>query len=294
MIQRTFQLVPGIGPWRERDLWARGIQTWDDFPAEGAPVAVSSKVDAQARLQIARTRAALEARDLAQLGRLMPSREHWRCYPAFAPQAVFFDIEAEDPRSPQPTVVSLFHAEGLEVFIQGRNLDELPKALSRWPLWVTYNGSCFDVPVLRTHFPELALPALHIDLRFLARRLEFRGGLKQLEDTLGVGRPPHLRGVNGYDAVLLWREYQLTGDVEALRFLTEYNLYDAIQLRSVMELMYNRAADRLACDIVPLQPFDRGEVLYDISRLLLELSPTQADRSLLARVRGEADVQRAY
>ena len=30
-LPRTFQLTKGVGPWRERDLWARDIETWDDF-----------------------------------------------------------------------------------------------------------------------------------------------------------------------------------------------------------------------------------------------------------------------
>ncbi len=41
MLQRTFQHIPGVGPWREKDLWARGFRTWDDFPAAGTGVAIS-------------------------------------------------------------------------------------------------------------------------------------------------------------------------------------------------------------------------------------------------------------
>jgi uncharacterized protein YprB with RNaseH-like and TPR domain len=270
MIRRTFQLVPGIGPWREKDIWARGLATWSDFLREDRPVAVSTRVDAATRAKIREAQVALHGRDLAALGRLLPVREHWRCYPDFAQQSVFLDVEADGDRS--PTVVSLFHGQGLEVFIRDRNLDALPQALERWPLWVTFNGACFDLPILAEHFQGLARPALHIDLRVLFRRLRFSGGLKSIEDALGISRPPHLRGTRGPDAVLLWRTYQETRNIEALRFLVEYNLYDAFQLRSLMEHGYNLATEDLACEVDRLVPFDRGEVLYDVSRLLLALA----------------------
>jgi hypothetical protein len=86
------------------------------------------------------------------------------------------------------------------------------------------------------------------------------------------------------DAVLLWRAYQGTGDVEALRFLVEYNLYDAFQLRAVADHAFNRAAERLNWPD-RVQPWDRGVVLYDLSRLLLALEPTAGDRARTDAVR---------
>jgi len=116
----------------------------------------------------------------------------------------------------------------------------------------------------------LERPAVHLDLRFLARRLRLGGGLKEIEERLGIGRPPHLKGLNGLDAIALWRTYERENAIDALRFLVEYNLYDAFQLRSLADILYNRAAARLAFDErVPV--FDRGELLYDVSKLLLNL-----------------------
>lgn len=286
MIERTFQHIPGVGPWRERDLWARGIATWDDFRAPDGGVVVSAKVDAKARERIEKAREALAAGDLWALAALVPPREHWRLYPRFAQEAVFFDIEADGAPSAQvPTVVSLLDGRGLRTFIRGRNLDELPEALSDRAIWVTFNGTCYDVPVLKRHFGSFPAPAVHLDLRFLCRRVRLRGGLKEIEDRVGLGRPPHLKGVNGWDAVLLWRAYQRRGDVEALRFLVEYNLYDAINLRSLLELAYNRAVEELACEVPRLPVFERGEVLYDVTKAILALGPTQRDLDVLRRVR---------
>ncbi len=285
MIRRTFQLVPGLGPWREKDLWARGITTWDAFPGAGEGVCLSRKLDDRARARIGLAREALARRDLATLAGLVPPREHWRLYPEFEREAVFFDIEADGVPDQAPTVVSLFHAGGLEVFIEGRNLRELPEALAAHPLWVTFNGSCYDVPVLKKHFGSLPSPAAHVDLRFLCRRLRLPGGLKGIEDELGFSRPAHLRGVDGWDAILLWRAYRLKGNLEALRFLVEYNLYDSVNLKSLLDVAYNRAVEDLACDVPRRTVFERGEVLYDITQRVLALGPTARDLGVLERLR---------
>jgi hypothetical protein len=287
MLKRTFQLIPGVGPWKEKDLWARGIHTWDDFPENGS--VLGQKLDEGARRRLALAREALERRDLKGLAAMVPPREHWRLYPEFARDAVYFDIETDGKQEQAPTVVALFDDAGLRVFIQGRNMDELPEAMAERRLWVTFNGSCFDVPVLREYFGKrFPTPDAHIDLRFVCRRLGMGGGLKEIEDKLGLGRPPHMKGVNGWDAVLLWRAYLARGDVEALRFLVEYNLYDSFQLRSLMDKAYNRALDDLNLDAEPRVPvFERGEVLYDVSRLIMELGPTERDLRVLERVRAQ-------
>lgn len=290
MLQRTFQHIPGVGPFREKELWAQGIKTWDDFPAAGtgAP-AISKKSDDVAREHIAKAREALARRDLRALAQMMPSREHWRMYPNFAQDALFFDIETDGNENQVPTVVSLYDSAGLHVFLQGRNMDELPEAMAARRLWVSFNGTCFDAPVLRDYFgaSRFPTPDAHIDLRFVTKRLGMGGGLKEIEDSLGVGRPPHLKGVNGWDAVLLWRAYKARADVEALRFLVEYNLYDSFQLRTLMDVAYNRGADDLNQDVPRLQVFERGEVLYDVSKIILALGPTERDMETLARVRSQ-------
>ncbi|HME89860.1 MAG TPA: ribonuclease H-like domain-containing protein [Myxococcaceae bacterium] len=274
MIRRTFQHVPGVGSWRERDLWARGITTWDEFPAAGARPVLSRRLDECARARIGEARAALAARELGKLGALVPAREHWRLYAEFEREAAFFDVEADGVSVHVPTVVSLYDANGLHAFIRGRNLDQLPERIAASRLWISFNGSCFDLPVLRSYFGSFPEPELHVDLRFLCRRVGWSGGLKQIEEALGIARPTHLRGVGGLQAVALWRSFERVGELEALRFLVEYNLYDSFQLRSVASRGYNRAVDLLACDEPKVPVFDRGELLYDLSKLLLEIGPS--------------------
>ncbi|MDR0966370.1 MAG: ribonuclease H-like domain-containing protein [Myxococcales bacterium] len=286
MLLHTFQLIGGIGPARERELWDSGIETWRDFPVRllrPRPAWLSAALEARICDALRAAQALLDRRALPELVRLFPKRECWRLYRDFQEQAVFFDIETDGSHAQNPTVVSLFHARGIEVFVAGRNLDELPTALSRWPLWVSFNGTLFDEPVLRQHLPSLARPALHLDLRFFARSLGLSGGLKKIETALGFGRPEHLHGVNGLDAIHLWERFQRCGDTRALKRLVEYNIYDSIQLKTLVETLYNRAIDAscaalssasakaLSERIERFLVFARGDVLRDVSRLVDEV-----------------------
>ena len=284
MIRRTFQLVPGIGPWREKDLWARGLEDWDAVRSGGAAV-LGGNLHETLCAAIDRAEAALEVSELAALVKMLPPREHWRLWPLVADEALCLDIEADGVgERHRPTVAGCLDGNSLVSFVEGRNLEELPGRLAGRRVWVSFNGACFDLPVLRHAFPGLPEPVLHLDLKPLCRRVGLGGGLKSAEDRLGIARPPHLRGRSGMDAVPLWRAYHATGDVEALRFLVEYNLYDAFQLRGVADRAFNRAAERLHWPD-RVEPWDRGVVLYDLSRLLLELEATPADRARAEELR---------
>jgi hypothetical protein len=204
MLRRTFQLIQGVGPWKEKDLWARGILTWDDFPETGC--VLGQKLDGKARERLGMARDALARRDLKALASLIPPREHWRLYPEFARDAVYFDIETDGAQDQVPTVVALFDDAGLHVFIQGRNMDALPEAMAERRLWVTFNGSCFDVPVLRQYFGKrFPTPDAHIDLRLPAvgdgrwaegdRRQAGAGASAAHEGRERVGRGAAVAGV---------------------------------------------------------------------------------------------------
>lgn len=286
MIERTFQFVPGVGPYLEKQLWARGIRDWSLFPDAG-PSVLGGKRDAEARRLIRAATGLLEQRDLAGLAALFPGREQWRLFDSFASDAVFFDIETDGGEPQAPTVVALFSERaGLELFVEGQNMAALPAALAAHRLWVTFNGSLFDAPVLAKHFgagfPE---PALHLDLRFVCQRLGLRGGLKRIEETLGLTRPPHLRGVTGADAVVLWREYLRTGRKDVLRFLVEYNLYDAFQLRTLMDLAWNLRLEEVGEQGLRRAPYDRAEVMPALEALLCSISPASAGPGVLELLR---------
>jgi uncharacterized protein YprB with RNaseH-like and TPR domain len=68
--------------------------------------------------------------------------------------------------------------------------------------------------------------------------LGFRGGLKGCERQLGMDRGD-LKDIDGFFAVLLWDEYQRTGDQKALDTLLAYNVQDTITLENLMVTAYN-------------------------------------------------------
>ena len=62
--------------------------------------------------------------------------------------------------------------------------------------------------------------------------------MKGCERQLGMDRGD-LRDVDGFFAVLLWDEYQRTGDQKALDTLLAYNIQDTINLENLMVTAYN-------------------------------------------------------
>src|SRR5688572_30395328 len=123
MIERTFQLVKGVGPWREKDIWARGFPDWAAFE-KASQVVASEGIDAELRQAIARARGA----SLAELAGMIPEREHWRLYPHFVEQAAFLDLEADGEE--QITVGGVMDSAGVATFIRGF---EGPRALAAMP-----------------------------------------------------------------------------------------------------------------------------------------------------------------
>jgi hypothetical protein len=266
VIRSTFRLAPGLGRWQEARLWESGIETWDDFPAPPRGV-LGPGLDARVRAAIARARAALDGGDAEALAAMIPRTERWRLYAAFAADAAFLDVESDGEAL---TAIGILDRDGPRVFLAGRDLDRFPEATGGWKLLVTYNGLAFDVPVLRRAFPGWRPPRAHVDLCHLWRRLGHAGGLKLLEVETGVGRPAHLEGVRGHDAVRLWRAHE-RGDREALRLLVEYNLHDAVNLRTLMDLGYNRMIERLRLPAAKVAVSERGDYRYDMTKLLLAL-----------------------
>jgi uncharacterized protein len=282
MLQSTFQLVPGLGPARERRLWSAGVTHWDALDDEAAGSLISSRLDPPLRSAVKDATAALERGDVDRLADALPASEQWRLFEAFGADAAYLDIETGDDvwGCQSISAIGILDRTGPHLLLAGRNLEVFPELARSWRLLVTFNGLSFDLPILRRAFPDWTPPVCHVDLRHVLARLGHHGGLKRIERALAelhLARPWHLQGIDGWAACGLFRRGR-EGDRQALRLFAEYNLYDVINLRTLMAYAYNaQAAAEIARApglraAVPALPVPgRGDVLYDVSKILLAL-----------------------
>ncbi len=245
VIESTFVLLSGIGDSTERRWWETGIVTWSDFLRQPRVPGLSSMRKQWYDAALQQAGVALAVRNGLHFARCLRPRDHWRLFPLFDRHVAYLDIETTG-RGPSPdsvTVVGL-HRDGRSIqFIAGHDLTErrLNEALEDVPMLVSFFGSVFDVPFLKRVYPGLRTPPLHFDLCFAGRRLGLTGGLKLVEQHAGLARQGDLMGLDGWDAVRLWRRSRL-GDVQALDRLLRYNQADTEHLVPLARHLYEGLA----------------------------------------------------
>ena len=248
MLEQTFIHIPGVGRLTERGLWASGIHDWDDADRfEKRFGRVGNRLQRKLDDYIPRSREAIKQKDAAFFERLSLLGEAWRLFPEFSDSCVYLDIETTGLSAVFDTVtmVGLYDGRKYQLFVDGDNLQNLPQHLQKYSVVVTFNGSGFDLRFLKLAFPELVLPPIHIDLRWVTRKLGMKGGLKEIETQLGIRRPSEIEEMTGYDATVLWAKY-LRGDKKALSQLIQYNTEDVVHLKAIMEIAYDRLAKETA------------------------------------------------
>ena len=164
LLQHTFIHIPGIGPKTEQRLWQRGILTWESFLAQGDNGFFSPARHAYVRQHV---ETSIKNRDnIRFFGNRLSSANMWRVFDRFKDRAVYLDIETSGGAPEEITVIGLFDGQVVETFVNGINLNDFELSLAQYDLIITFNGSQFDLPVIRRHFPHAAVPPAHIDLRF--------------------------------------------------------------------------------------------------------------------------------
>ena len=243
MLENTFIHIQGIGPKTEKKLWEQGILTWRHF-LNCKRIIFSKDRDVFICKELEMS---FDHRnDIAFFKDRLSAAHVWRLYDDFKDKAVYLDIETSGRYQgmDEITVIGLYDGHEINTFIDGFNLNDFEIAIDRYDLVVTFNGGNFDLPFIERRFPCITLPPVHIDLRFFLRGLGYKGGLKSIEKQFGITRTPEIDGMNGYDAVLLWKAYQW-GDTAALDRLIKYNTADIVNLKTIMESGYDQMKNRL-------------------------------------------------
>jgi len=247
VIRRCFSIFEGIGPTRERAIRAAGIADWGAFTAATAAAGLSEALRRSVAGQIDAWAGALARGDAGFFARHLPRGKHWMLFERFADRVRYLDIETTglSPRFHDITLVGISDGARFEVLVKGRNLTpaRLAEALGDCEMLVTFFGSQFDVPFLRAKYPQLRWDYLHFDLCGAGRRLGLTGGLKNIERALGIRRGDDIAGVDGFEAVRLWRRHE-RGDPAALPTLIDYNEADTRNLVRIAEIMRQRLGRR--------------------------------------------------
>lgn len=239
MLTNTFCHLPGVSARSERFLWDSGIRSWDELQRHAAPPLSPARL-ATAREQLPLAQSRLTEGDPRWFTDRLSAKEQWRIFPEFRDRIAYLDIETTglDREHDAITTIALYDGRRIRTYVQGENLEAFATDIREYTLLVTYNGKCFDVPFIENAM-NIRLPQAHIDLRYLLHSLGFRGGLKGCERQMGLGRGD-LDGIDGFFAVLLWRDYRRSGRRAALETLLAYNIEDVVNLEALMVMAYNR------------------------------------------------------
>jgi uncharacterized protein YprB with RNaseH-like and TPR domain len=143
-------------------------------------------------------------------------------------------LDIETTFSGAISVIGIYRPDWGTIQLVGDGVRDLPlyEALEGVQTVVTFNGSTFDLPVIRRRlYADLKRDFEHCDLLYICRRKGLRGGLKKVEELLGIARAT--AGITGWDAPRLWQRYELAGDRAALQTLLEYNREDVVNLATL-------------------------------------------------------------
>ncbi len=236
MIRESFIFLDKIGPKLEQQFWSAGINNWEQFSGARDVKGISPMRKAYYDRQISQAESALADYDAEFFTNILSPCNAWRLYDFFKDDAVFLDIETSGYYG-DITVIGLYDGRETMTMVKGFNLDReiLRKTLERYNLVITFNGSSFDLPVIERYFQGVLPSVPHIDLRHVCAKIGLVGGLKAIEQKMGIIRQESVQGISGEDAVYLWQKWKTTGNRECLQTLVEYNEEDIINLKPIAE-----------------------------------------------------------
>ncbi len=273
MLESTFLHIAGVGTKTERQLWERGIRSWDDFEKEyfAQQALFSSGEDEKRRTAVVDSRDALTRGDADYFADRLPKSEHYRIALTFPKDTYFVDIETTGLSHYYDDITIVgFDVDGeFYCHVVGTDKRAFVRKLSQAKCLVTFNGTAFDLKFLKRDYPELVLPRSHVDLRYFARSMGMEGGQKKIEQSLGIQRLDEIEGMVGEFAPLLWHQYRM-GDRSAARRLVEYNHADVEGMKAIFDECISRLLMKR-----PYLPLAADDRLFSAKPGLLEFAPSK-------------------
>lgn len=240
MLQKTFIHVPGLGGHTEKSLWQQGCVSWSKYLDEPDRYSVGGCSRTLVKETLLNSQEALNSKNHQFFAEGLGAREAWRAWSEFRQSCVYLDIETDGGDSGHSTTcVGLYDGAAFRCLVKDQDLSFFPDIISHYGMIVTFFGSGFDIPMLRKAFAGFHFDHIHLDLCHTLKRLGFRGGLKKIEKQLGIFRGEETEGLNGMDAIRLWRNY-LRGDEKSLEQLIAYNRDDVVNLETLAEITYSK------------------------------------------------------
>ncbi|MBU7016384.1 MAG: ribonuclease H-like domain-containing protein [Theionarchaea archaeon] len=243
MIEHTFIILQGIGSITERKLWQEGVLTWEDFISTRRIRRISSERKRNYDNTLMKAAVNLENGNSAYFSRCLDAKEHWRLYEKWKDEACFLDIETKGLQH-GITVVGIYSKEGYTHYVRGINLirESLEEELNKYSMLVTFYGRAFDMPFIEREL-GIRVDSPHLDLCFAGKKIGLKGGLKNVEQHIGIEREGDIKGLNGFDAVQLWNDYK-RGDKDALNTLIRYNEADTVNLKILADFIYDTLKEK--------------------------------------------------
>ncbi len=237
-IKSTFIHLPNFGKKTEKELWEKGILSWEKYIQIEKE---SSLFFEESSSVLNESQKAYANKNIDFFSKTLAKQEYYRLALSFPEEVLFLDIETTGLSSYYDyiTMVGWSKKDKYGYYIYGLNdISELKETINNSKIIVTFNGSIFDIPFLKAHFKDLKFPKAHIDLRFLSKSNGLEGGQKNIEEQIGFKRTKSLVQTNGFMATLLWDEYKW-GRKTSLEKLIAYNHSDIEGMKEILDYCIN-------------------------------------------------------